>query len=60
MTAVSLALGVVFGALPFVSGMADYDVIHRGLLLQEGQLYRMMIAVVGIAPPLLVLLRRRG
>lgn len=53
-------IGLAFGAVLWLSGMADYDVIHRGLLFQEAHLYLMMIASVGTAAPLLWLLERRG
>ncbi|MFA9444661.1 DUF6691 family protein [Egicoccus sp. AB-alg6-2] len=53
-------IGLVFGAALWLSGMADYDVIHRGLLFQEAHLYLMMVASIGTAAPLLWLLERRG
>lgn len=54
------AVGVVFGAALFLTGMADYDVIHDGLLFRSPHLYLMMIATLGTGMPLLALLRRRG
>ncbi|MFA9428760.1 DUF6691 family protein [Egicoccus sp. AB-alg2] len=59
MRLVGLLLGLVFGAALWLSGMADYDVIHRGLLFQEAHLYLMMVASIGTAAPLLWLLERR-
>lgn len=53
-------IGAAFGALLFGTGMADYDVIHRGLLFREAHLYLMMIATIATGVPLLALLRRRG
>lgn len=55
-----LLIGFVFGAALWLSGMADYDVIHRGLLFQEAHLYLMMVASIGTATPLLWYLERRG
>lgn len=52
-------VGIAFGALLFLSGMADYDVIHTGLLFEHSHLYLMMVATIGTAAPLLALLRRR-
>jgi uncharacterized protein len=52
-------VGLGFGALLFASGMADYDVIHDGLLFRHAHLYLMMLATIGTAAPLLWLLRRR-
>lgn len=60
MKVAGLLIGSVFGALLWLSGMADYDVIHRGLLFREPHLYLMMVASVGTAAPLLWLLERRG
>ena len=51
-------VGVVFGAALFLTGMADYDVIHDGLLFRSPHLYLMMIATLGTGIPLLALLRR--
>ena len=53
------AVGVVFGAALFLTGMADYDVIHFGLLFRSPHLYLMMIATLGTGGLLLALLRRR-
>lgn len=52
-------VGVVFGAALFLTGMADYDVIHFGLLFRSPHLYLMMIATLATGIPLLWLLRRR-
>lgn len=52
-------VGVVFGAMLFWSGMADYDVIHDGLLFRHPHLYLMMIGAMGTGIPLLWLLDRR-
>ena len=52
-------VGVAFGALLFLSGLADYDVIHDGLLFRHAHLYLMMVATIGTAAPLLWVLRRR-
>lgn len=60
MNVAALLIGLVFGAALWLSGMADYDVIHRGLLFQEAHLYLMMVASIGTAAPLLWLLERRG
>ena len=53
-------VGVVFGAALFLTGMADYDVIHFGLLFRSPHLYLMMIATLATGIPLLWLLRRRA
>lgn len=52
-------IGVVFGAMLFWSGMADYDVIHDGLLFRHPHLYLMMIGAMATGIPLLWLLDRR-
>ena len=52
-------VGVVFGAMLFWSGMADYDVIHDGLLFRHAHLYLMMLGAMGTGIPLLWLLDRR-
>ena len=52
-------VGVVFGAMLFGTGMADYDVIHDGLLFRHAHLYLMMVAAMATGIPLLWLLRRR-
>jgi uncharacterized membrane protein YedE/YeeE len=54
------AVGIVFGAALFLTGMADYDVIHDGLLFRSPHLYLMMLATLGTGVPLLAVLRRRG
>lgn len=54
------AIGIVFGAALFLTGMADYDVIHDGLLFRSPHLYLMMVATLGTGVPLLWLLRRKG
>ena len=59
MNPVSGIVGVVFGAMLFGTGMADYDVIHEGLLFRHAHLYLMMIAAMATGIPLLWLLRRR-
>ena len=51
-------VGVVFGAALFLTGMADYDVIHDGLLFRSPHLYLMMIATLATGIPLLLALRR--
>ena len=51
-------VGVVFGAALFLTGMADYDVIHDGLLFRSPHLYLMMVATLGTGGALLWLLRR--
>ena len=51
-------VGVVFGAMLFLSGMADYDVIHDGLLFRHPHLYLMMLATMATGIPTLWLLRR--
>lgn len=56
----ALAVGVPFGFVLVGSGLADYDVIHDGLLFREAHLYLMMVSAVGTAAPLLWLLQRRG
>ena len=53
-------VGVVFGAALFLTGMADYDVIHDGLLFRSPHLYLMMIATLGTGIPLVMLLRRHA
>lgn len=53
------AVGMVFGATLFLTGMADYDVIHFGLLFRSPHLYLMMIATLATGIGLLALLRRR-
>ena len=60
MNVASGAIGVVFGAMLFGTGMADYDVIHDGLLFRHAHLYLMMIAAMATGIPLLWLLRRRS
>lgn len=60
MNLASGVIGVVFGAMLFGTGMADYDVIHDGLLFRHGHLYLMMAAAMATGIPLLWLLRRRG
>lgn len=52
-------VGVVFGAALFLTGMADYDVIHDGLLFRSPHLYLMMVATLATGGTLLWLLRRR-
>lgn len=52
-------VGVVFGAMLFLTGMADYDVIHDGLLFRHAHLYLMMIAAMGTGIPLLWWIERR-
>ena len=58
MNAAAGLVGIVFGAMLFLSGMADYDVIHDGLLFRHAHLYLMMIATMVTGIPLLWLLRR--
>jgi uncharacterized protein len=53
-------IGVVFGALLFATGMADYDVIHDGLLFRHAHLYLLMLATLGTGVPLVWLLGRRS
>ncbi|MPZ72516.1 MAG: YeeE/YedE family protein [Nitriliruptorales bacterium] len=53
-----MSVGVVFGAALFLTGMADYDVIHDGLLFRHAHLYLMMVATLGVGIPLLWLLGR--
>ena len=60
MNVAAALVGVVFGAALFLTGMADYDVIHDGLLFRSPHLYLMMIATLGTGVPLLWWLRRRG
>lgn len=60
MNVASGAVGVAFGALLFGTGMADYDVIHDGLLFRHAHLYLMMVAAMATGIPVLWLLRRRG
>ena len=59
MNLTAAAVGVAFGAMLLLSGLADYDVIHRGLLLQEAHLYLMMVSTMVVGIPLLAFLRRR-
>ena len=58
MNAAAGLVGVVFGAMLFLSGMADYDVIHDGLLFRHAHLYLMMLATMATGIPALWLLRR--
>ena len=58
MNAAAGLVGVVFGAMLFLSGMADYDVIHDGLLFRHAHLYLMMLATMVTGIPVLWLLRR--
>ena len=58
MNAAAGLVGVVFGAMLFLSGMADYDVIHDGLLFRHAHLYLMMLATMVTGIPALWLLRR--
>lgn len=60
MNLASGVIGVVFGAMLFGTGMADYDVIHDGLLFRHAHLYLMMVAAMATGIPLLWLLRRRS
>lgn len=60
MNVASMAVGLVFGAALFLTGMADYDVIHDGLLFRHAHLYLTMIATLGTGIPLVWLLQRRG
>lgn len=60
MNLASGVVGVVFGAMLVGTGMADYDVIHEGLLFRHAHLYLMMVAAMATGIPLLWLLRRRG
>ncbi len=53
-------IGVAFGAMLFWSGMADYDVIHDGLLFRHAHLYLMMLAAMATGIPLVWILRRRA
>lgn len=59
MNAAAGVVGVVFGAALFLTGMADYDVIHDGLLFRSPHLYLMMVATLATGIPLVWLLRRR-
>ncbi|HVM20868.1 MAG TPA: DUF6691 family protein, partial [Egibacteraceae bacterium] len=59
MNAAAAGVGVVFGAALFATGMADYDVIHDGLLFRHAHLYLMMLATLATGVPLVELLRRR-
>ena len=59
MNVASGVIGVVFGAMLFGTGMADYDVIHTGLLFEHAHLYLMMVAAMATGIPLLEVLRRR-
>jgi hypothetical protein len=52
------AVGIVFGGALFLTGMADYDVIHFGLLFRSPHLYLMMLATLATGAPLVWLLRR--
>ena len=54
-----MAVGIAFGALLFLTGMADYDVIHDGLLFRHAHLYLMMVATLATGIPLVWLLERR-
>lgn len=60
MNVASGVVGIAFGALLFGTGMADYDVIHDGLLFRHAHLYLMMVAAMATGIPVLWLLRRRG
>ena len=60
MRTLAVLTGLAFGALLHLSGMADYDVIHDGLLFRSPHLYLMMAATIATGAPLLALLRRRG
>lgn len=53
-------IGIAFGATLYLSGMADYDVIHDGLLFRSPHLYLMMVGALGTGAPVLWLLQRRG
>ena len=60
MIALVVLIGAIFGAMLFGTGMADYDVIHSGLLFRDPHLYLMMAATIGTGVPLLALVRRFG
>ncbi len=59
MNRVGLAFGIAFGFLIAAAGVADYDVIHRMLLLQEFDVFLLMASAIGVSMPLLWLLERR-
>lgn len=58
MNAAAGLVGVVFGAALFLTGMADYDVIHDGLLFRSPHLYLLMVATLTTGGTLLWLSRR--
>lgn len=60
MNVAAALVGVVFGAALFLTGMADYDVIHDGLLFRSSHLYLMMVATLATGSSLLWWMRRRG
>jgi uncharacterized membrane protein YedE/YeeE len=57
---VGFSIGTAFGFLIAAARLHDYDVIHRALLLQELDVFLLMGSAVGVAAPLVWLLRRRG
>ena len=60
MNLAGLLVGTAFGFLIAAARLHDYDVIHRMLLLQELDVFLLMGTAVGVAAPLIWLLRRRG
>jgi uncharacterized protein len=60
MTALYVALGIVFGLALSRSGAADYDFIQGMFLLTNLQLYGIIGSAVAFTAPLLYLLKRYG
>jgi uncharacterized membrane protein YedE/YeeE len=60
MTALYVALGVVFGFILSRSGAADYDYIQAMFLFEDVQLYGIMATAILVTAPGVWLIKRRG
>jgi uncharacterized membrane protein YedE/YeeE len=60
MTALYLALGVVFGFILSRSGAADYNYIQAMFLFEDVQLYGIMATAIVVTAPGVWLIKRRG
>jgi uncharacterized membrane protein YedE/YeeE len=57
---VSFLCGLAFGFLVVAARLDDYGVIHDMLLLREPDVFLLMASAIGVAAPILLVLRRRG
>ncbi len=60
MTALYVALGVVFGFILSRSGAADYDYIQAMFLFEDVQLYGIIATAIVVTAPGVWLIKRRG